>query len=83
MSRIESEYACKDCVAAEKVWSKHETTANSTEAVADLAPLMESRRCRYTQMVDTCSIHPSPRFSAQDATKNSIIIVTLLIHKYL
>ena len=87
MPRIDTEHAC---VAAEKVWSKHETTANSIEAdyvlqmvVLDLGPLMELRRCRYSQMVDTCSIHPSPRYSAQDAIKNSIIILTLLIHKYL
>ena len=75
MPRSDAEHSCKDCVAAEKVWSKHETTANSIEAdcvpqmvVLDLGPLMELRRCRYTQMVDTCSIHHSPRYSAQDAT---------------
>ena len=74
MSRIDTEHAYKDCVAAEKVRSKHETTATSIEAdyilqIADLdlGPLMELRRCRYTQMVDTCSIHRSPRYSAQDA----------------
>ena len=44
MPRIDTEHAC---VAAEKVWSKHETTANSIEAdyvlqmvVLDLGPLM-------------------------------------------
>ena len=68
MSRIDTERACNDCVAAEKVWFKHENTANSIVVVVDLAPLMELRRCRYTQMVDTCSIHHSPRYSAQGAT---------------
>ena len=74
MPRIDTEHVCKDCVAAEKVWSKHETTANSIDAdyvlqtlVLDLGPLMELRRCRYTQMVDTCSIHHSPRYAAQYA----------------
>ena len=72
MSRIDTEHACKDCVAAEKVWSKRETTTNSIEAdyvlqMVVLRPLMELRRCRYTQMVDTCSIHHSPRYSAHDA----------------
>lgn len=59
MPRIDAEHSCKDCVAAEKVWSKNETTANSIDAdyvpqmeVLDLGPLMELRRCRYTQKVD-------------------------------